>query len=81
MKEGIRLIKAMDFNRRLTHFQNNQLDRTEPNWSAPTRLTATQINSLLPSLPQFELGDGGGSYYLTAWNRGLLLDFKVVTLS
>lgn len=59
----------MNLNRWLNHFRNNQRDRLEPKWDAPTRLTDNQIQNLLPSLAQFELGDGGGPCYLTAWNR------------
>jgi len=62
-------MKQMNLNRWLNHFRDNQRDRTEPKWDAPTRLTDYQIQSLLPSLAQFELGDGGGPCYLTAWNR------------
>jgi len=62
-------MKHMDFNRWLTHFQKNQRDRTEPNWTAQSQLTPDQIKALVPSLEQFELGDGGGPCYLTAWNR------------
>ncbi|MGJ8657762.1 MAG: hypothetical protein ACSHX6_15045 [Akkermansiaceae bacterium] len=53
----------------LNHFKNNQRDRPEPYWDAPTQLTHHQIQTLLPSLAQFELGDGGGPCYLTAWDR------------
>ena len=62
-------MKYMNLNRWLKHFKNNQRDRVEPNWETPTQLTAHQIKYLLPSLAQFELGDGGGPCYLTAWNR------------
>jgi hypothetical protein len=62
-------MKDMNLNRWLNHFRNNQRDRVEPRWDAPTRLTGHQIQTLLPSLAQFELGDGGGPCYLTAWNR------------
>ena len=55
------------------HFRNNQRDRVEPMWDAPTKLTSDQIEKLLPSLAQFELGDGGGPCYLTAWDRGKFL--------
>jgi hypothetical protein len=62
-------MKDMNLNRWLNHFRNNQRDRIEPKWDAPTQLTDHQIQTLLPSLAQFELGDGGGPCYLTAWNR------------
>ena len=56
-------------NRWLAHFEKNQIDRTEPDWQAPTQLTGNQLHELVPSLAQFELGDGGGPAYLIAWNR------------
>lgn len=59
----------MDLTRWLNHFRKNQRDRVEPKWDAPTKLTSNQIETLLPSLAQFELGDGGGPCYLTAWDR------------
>ncbi|MDB9741955.1 hypothetical protein OAB00_03790 [Akkermansiaceae bacterium] len=59
----------MDFQRWVTHFENNQLNRVEPHWEASSQLSQEQINSLVLSLAQFELGDGGGPCYLTAWNR------------
>ena len=62
-------MKDVNIKRWLNHFRNNQRDRVEPSWDAPTRLTDHQIQALLPSLAQFELGDGGGPCYLTAWNR------------
>ncbi len=62
-------MKYMNLNRWLAHFKNNQRDRVEPDWNAPTKLSADQIAALVPSLAQFELGDGGGPCYLTAWNR------------
>lgn len=62
-------MKHMNLNRWLNHFRNNQRDRVEPKWDAPTELTDYQIEALLPSLAQFELGDGGGPCYLTAWNK------------
>ncbi len=62
-------MKHMNLNRWLNHFRNNQHNRQEPKWDAPTQLTPEQIETLLPSLAQFELGDGGGPCYLTAWDR------------
>ena len=59
----------MNLNRWLTHFRNNQRDRNEPDWQAPTELSEEQLELLVPSLAQFELGDGGGPAYLIAWDR------------
>ena len=44
----------------ITHFERNRQHRPEPDWDAPIRLSQTQISRLLPSLEQFQLGDGGG---------------------
>lgn len=60
---------SIDSKRWLTHFSNNQRNRTEPLWHLPSELSQEQIKQLIPSLQQFELGDGGGPCYLTAWNR------------
>ncbi len=62
-------MEYINLNHWLEHFENNQTNRSEPLWNAPTKLTNKQIKSLLPSLAQFELGDGGGPCYLTAWNK------------
>jgi hypothetical protein len=51
-----------------THFDRNQLNRTEPEWAAPIALQADVIKPLLRSLEQFQLGDGGGPASLIAWN-------------
>lgn len=51
-----------------THFDHNQLNRTEPQWDAPIVLEAHVIKPLLRSLEQFQLGDGGGPASLIAWN-------------
>jgi len=59
----------LTLNRWLTHFQKNQADRSEPDWQEPTRLGDEELRELVPSLAQFELGDGGGPAYLIAWNR------------
>jgi hypothetical protein len=50
----------------ITHFEHNRQNRTEPDWTAPIRLSREQIARLLPSLQQFHLGDGGGPASLIA---------------
>jgi len=52
----------------ITHFERNRQNRPEPDWSAPVQLSAAEIARLLPSLQQFQLGDGGGPASLIAHN-------------
>jgi len=59
---------SVNVSRWLTHFQRNRRDRIEPNWSAPIRLTPEVVASLVRSLEQFHLGDGGGPACLIAYN-------------
>ena len=50
----------------ITHFKRNRCDRPEPDWSAPVNVRAEILAALLPSLEQFQLGDGGGPASLIA---------------
>lgn len=50
----------------IRHFWHNRLNRPEPDWQAPITLTLDQIARVLPSLQQFQLGDGGGPACLIA---------------
>jgi hypothetical protein len=52
----------------LAHFQRNRENRREPDWQAPVTLTAPLTRTLVKSLEQFQLGDGGGPARLIAWN-------------
>src|SRR6185503_8392217 len=54
----------------MRHFERNRLHRPEPVWDAPIHLSATKLAALLPSLEQFQLGDGGGDCCLIAFNAG-----------
>jgi hypothetical protein len=56
----------MNLNQWITHFERNRQHRPEPDWGAPIRLSENQITRLLPSLEQFQLGDGGGPASLIA---------------
>jgi len=58
----------MNAHRWISHFRNNKLNRIEPTWDAPIRLGAGMISKVLPSLQQFQLGDGGGPASLIARN-------------
>lgn len=57
----------------IKHFERNRLHRPEPNWQTPVKLKGRVLEKLIPSLQQFQLGDGGGPAYLIAWNRDGLL--------
>jgi len=52
----------------ITHFRRNLQNRAEPPWDAPVTLTPSLVRQVLPSLEQFQLGDGGGPASLIAWN-------------
>src|SRR5262245_42234922 len=56
----------MNLARWITHFERNRQNRPEPDWNAPIQLSAHQIIQLLPSIEQFQLGDGGGPGSLIA---------------
>src|SRR5687767_6870774 len=56
----------MNANRWIHHFHHNKLNRLEPDWQAPIALDARTISRVLPSLQQFQLGDGGGPACLIA---------------
>ena len=50
----------------IEHFHENKRNRTEPDWEAPVRLDLGMVARVLPSLEQFQLGDGGGPACLIA---------------
>lgn len=52
----------------ILHFERNRHHRREPDWSAPMELSHAQIQRLLPSIVQFQLGDGGGPASLIAYD-------------
>lgn len=58
----------MNYQRWITHFERNQLNRPEPDWSAPMTLPRRQLRPLLKTLAEFQLGDGGGPCSLIAHN-------------
>jgi hypothetical protein len=61
---------ALELNcaRWIEHFARNRRGRVEPNWSAPVALHPAHIAAVLPSIEQFQLGDGGGECRLIAFN-------------
>src|SRR5438105_12088179 len=50
------------------HFLANRRNRPEPQWELPVRLRPEIVKKLLPSVQQFQLGDGGGPASLIAWD-------------
>ena len=52
----------------IRHFERNQENRPEPPWDAPIKVSSHAFPSLLQSLREFELGDGGGPAGLIAFN-------------
>lgn len=57
-----------DFEYWQNYFEQNKLNRKEPAWELPFNLPAEILKYLIPSLEQFQLGDGGGPASLIAWN-------------
>lgn len=53
----------------LAHFRRNHENRPEPGWCAPLTMPIAIVRSLVHSLEQFQLGDGGGPAYLIARDR------------
>jgi hypothetical protein len=62
-------VPPLDAARWLAHFRANRSNRPEPDWDAPVTLPEQTIKSLVRSLEQFQLGDGGGPAYLIAHDR------------
>lgn len=58
----------MNYSHWIEHFIKNRENRREPEWQAPVKMTPWQIAKLIPSLEQFELGDGGGPASLIAYD-------------
>src|SRR5438477_12187929 len=56
----------MNYAKWITHFERNRCNRPVPDWSAPITVSPKILASLLPSLEQFRLGDGGGPASLIA---------------
>lgn len=56
----------MNTHRWIQHFRQNKRHRVEPQWHTPIRLDLRTIARVLPSLEQFQLGDGGGPACLIA---------------
>jgi hypothetical protein len=61
---------SLDCGRWLNHFIRNRENRPEPDWSMPLCLLPHDMQSLLSSLAQFQLGDGGGPASLIARDAG-----------
>ena len=56
----------MKTKRWIEHFQQNRLNRPEPDWAAPLTIDPRTLKQVLPSLEGFQLGDGGGPASLIA---------------
>lgn len=61
-------LAQVDWVKWANHFVRNGSNRSEPNWEAAKSLSPERIRKLLPSLQQFEIGDGGGPAGLIAFN-------------
>lgn len=56
----------MNHARWITHFERNREQRPEPDWQQPLNLPPRARRFLLPSLIEYQLGDGGGPACLIA---------------
>ncbi len=61
-------LREVDWEKWVRHFERNKRNRPEPDWDVATRISPGIVNALLPSLEQFELGDGGGPACLIAFD-------------
>jgi len=61
-------MKPLDAAKWYRHFLANRRNRPEPQWELPVRLQPEIVKKLLPSVQQFQLGDGGGPASLIAWD-------------
>jgi hypothetical protein len=59
-------MKPLNAAKWVRHFLANRRNRPEPEWEAPIALQPGLVRKLLPSLQQFQLGDGGGPASLIA---------------
>ena len=58
----------MNHQKWIRHFEQNKLNRPEPDWNAPKNVPSEMFKPFLSSLEQFRLGDGGGPASLIAHN-------------
>ncbi|HSH94142.1 MAG TPA: ferritin-like domain-containing protein [Roseimicrobium sp.] len=58
----------MNYTQWIRRFRHNRENRIEPDWNSPISLQSHEIKELLPSLEQFQLGDGGGPASLIAFD-------------
>jgi hypothetical protein len=59
---------GLDCQKWIAHFRRNRENRVEPDWHAPMTLSPAQLTAVLPSITQFQLGDGGGDCRLIAFD-------------
>lgn len=64
----------MNYTRWIQHFERNQKNRAEPNWSDAITIPKRKIKPLLKTLAEFQLGDGGGPCCLIAFNADRYLN-------
>src|SRR5256885_3348622 len=59
-------MKPLDAAKWFSYFLANRRNRPEPEWDLPIRLQPAVVKKLLPSIEEFQLGDGGGPASLIA---------------
>ena len=67
-KPSMESLEAVDWEKWAEHFRRNRERRPEPDWEGQVAMQRDGIRKMLPSLQQFELGDGGGPACLIAFN-------------
>jgi hypothetical protein len=72
-------MKAIDTSKWIRYFIANRADRREPPWNAPVHLPHHIVAKLLPSIQQFQLGDGGGPASLIARDAARYRDSSAET--
>jgi hypothetical protein len=58
----------MNHTKWIEHFKHNKQNRPEPDWDAPVNIPPAALASVLRSIEQFRLGDGGGPASLIAYD-------------
>ena len=66
-KPSTESLEGVDWERWAEHFRRNREQRPEPDWEGQIDMQREGVRKMLPSLQQFELGDGGGPACLIAF--------------
>lgn len=67
-KPSAESLQGVNWEKWAEYFRRNREGRPEPDWNGRIEIGREEIRKMLPSLQQFELGDGGGPACLIAFN-------------